>query len=175
MDNYSYFLDAFDRILQWQPKKWRMKTYRTWYIQLLQRKQMQNYIKNIYTYTRQYLILCSSENKLWHQHRRWNHKTMNQSSALYLVNMRVLWSNYVYLFIFVILFMPPDLLYLFQRFKTLISKNIFLARQIPLWFFFLSHDQFYIWKVFLYKSTEFCKAHMTISVMPANLKDVWSS
>lgn len=61
---------------------------------------------------------------------------MNQSSALYLVNMRVLWSNYVYIFIFVILFMPPDLLYLFQRFKTLISKNIFLARQIPLWFFF---------------------------------------
>lgn len=51
----------------------------------------------------------------------------------------------VYFFIFVILFMPPDLLYLFQRFKTLISKNIFLARQIPLWFFFfLSYDQFYI-------------------------------
>ena len=75
---------------------------------------------------------------------------MNQSSALYLVNMRVLWSNYVYLFIFVILFMPPDLLYLFQRVKTLISKNIFLARQIPLWFFFfISWSVLYVKGVFV--------------------------
>lgn len=75
---------------------------------------------------------------------------MNQSSALYLVNMRVLWSNYVYLFIFVILFMPPDLLYLFQRVKTLISKNIFLARQIPLWFFFfISWSVLYMKGVFV--------------------------